>query len=67
MSRSCSLIGSVATNFDSLYEPVGVAVLVPFCCCFWLVGFLFVRHLLQNPGWGDSIAGFLCGWWFVYL
>ena len=37
MSRSCSILGSVATNFDSQNEPVGVAVLVAFCCFFLLV------------------------------
>ena len=36
MSRSCSILGSVATSFDSQNEPVGVAVLVFFCCCFLL-------------------------------
>ena len=33
MSRSRSIFGSVATNFDSLNEPVGVAVFVVCCCC----------------------------------
>ena len=56
MSRSCSLIGSVATNFDSLYEPVGVAVLVAFWCGFWLVGFL-VCQALAAESW---LGGFYC-------
>ena len=59
MSRSCSFFGSVATNFDSLNEPVGVAVfVVVVSCCF------VVRHLLQYPGGGDSIAGILRGGFF---
>ena len=34
MSRSCSILGSVATNFDSLNEPVGLLLFVVVC---WLV------------------------------
>ena len=43
MSRSHSIFGSVATNFDSLNEPVGVAVFVVCgcccCCCCWFLLF----------------------------
>ena len=37
MSRSRSIFGSVATNFDSLNELVGVAVFVVCCCCWFLL------------------------------
>ena len=39
MSRSRSIFGSVATNFDSLNEPVGVAVFVVCGCCCWFLLF----------------------------
>ena len=39
MSRSRSIFGSVATNFDSLNEPVGVAVFFVCGCCCWFLLF----------------------------
>ena len=69
MSRSRSIFGSVATNFDSLNEPVGVAVFVVCgcCCCFLL--FCLSGTCYRILAGGDSIAGFQRGGFglFVWL
>ena len=59
MSRSCSILGSVATSFDSLNEAVGVAVLVVSCC--------FVCQALASESWR---GGFYCRYpvrWVFWL
>ena len=48
--------------------PVGVAIFVVLCwccCCLPVVFGLFFWRLLQNFGWGDSIASFPDGCCFA--
>ena len=67
MSRSRSIFGSVATNFDSLNEPVGVAVFVVCGCCCWFL--LFCCLALATESWrGGFYCRFPTRWvWFVCL